>query len=72
MADRLGRRVDVPNLGGLGYHFIGGRVLAAVGGPAAMLMYGDAGGSRVTVYIQPMATDETLPMRPALTSMAER
>ena len=64
MADRLGRRVDVPNLSGLGYHFIGGRVLAAVGGPAAMLMYGDAAGSRVTVYIQPMATDQTLPMRP--------
>jgi anti-sigma factor RsiW len=60
---RLGRRVDVPDLTHFGYHFIGGRVLAAVGGPAAMLMYGDEAGNRVTVYVQPMATDATLPMR---------
>jgi anti-sigma factor RsiW len=64
MTDRLGRRVDVPDLTHLGYRFIGGRVLAAVGGPAAMLMYGDRAGNRVTVYIQPMSTDDTLPMRP--------
>jgi anti-sigma factor RsiW len=63
IADRLGRRVDVPDLTHFGYHFIGGRVLAAVGGPAAMLMYGDSSGNRVTVYVQPMATDATLPMR---------
>lgn len=63
MTDRLGRRIDVPDLSGFGYRFIGGRVLAAVGGPAAMLMYGDRSGNRVTVYVQPMATDDTLPMR---------
>lgn len=64
MSDRLGRRVDVPDLTRLGYRFIGGRVLAAVGGPAGMLMYVDSGGRRITVYVQPMNTDETLPMRP--------
>ncbi len=63
MADRLGRRVDVPDLTRFGYRFIGGHVLAAVGGPAAMLMYDDSAGNRVTVYVQPMATDDTLPMR---------
>lgn len=63
MTDRLGRRVDVPDLTRFGYHFLGGRVLAAIGGPAAMLMYGHVAGGRVTVYIQPMASDDTLPMR---------
>lgn len=64
MSDRLGRRVDVPDLSHLGYRFIGGRLLAAVGGPAAMLMYDDTDGNRVTVYVQPMTTNDTLPMRP--------
>jgi anti-sigma factor RsiW len=64
MTDRLGRHIGVPDLTGSGYRFIGGRVLAAVGGPAAMLMYDDQAGNRVTVYVQPMDTDDTLPMRP--------
>ncbi len=64
MSSRLGRHVGVPDLTRLGYRFIGGRVLAAVGGPAGLLMYDDAAGNRVTVYLQPMNTADTLPMRP--------
>ncbi len=64
MSERLERRVEVPDLSRLGYRFIGGRVLAAVGGPAAMLMYDDINGNRITVYMQPMTTAEQLPMRP--------
>jgi anti-sigma factor RsiW len=60
---RLGHHVDVPDLTSLGYHFMGGRLLAAVGGPAAMLMYDDDSGNRVTVYVQPMHGPERMPMR---------
>jgi anti-sigma factor RsiW len=54
ISQRLGHHVSAPDLTALGYHFLGGRLLAAMGGPAAMLMYDDAGGNRVTIYIQPM------------------
>ncbi|HEY2134123.1 MAG TPA: anti-sigma factor [Acetobacteraceae bacterium] len=63
ISQRLGHHVDVPDLSRLGYHFMGGRLLAAVGGPAAMLMYGDGAGNRVTVYVQPMHGPERVPMR---------
>ena len=54
ISQRLGHHVSAPDLTALGYHFLGGRLLAAMGGPAAMLMYDDGGGNRVTIYIQPM------------------
>ena len=53
----------MPDLSRLGYHFMGGRLLAAVGGPAAMLLYEDGAGNRVTVYVQPMHGPERVPMR---------
>lgn len=64
MSSRLGHHVGVPDLTSLGYHFIGGRVLAAVSGPAAMLMYDDDAGNRITVYVQPMRDATLAPMRP--------
>ena len=63
MTERLGHHVGVPNLTTFGYHFVGGRVLAAVGGPAAMLMYDDDSGTRITVYVQPMHGAPIVPMR---------
>jgi anti-sigma factor RsiW len=59
---RLGYHVAVPDLTPLGYRFLGGRLLAAVGGPAAMLMYADAAGTRVSVYVQPMRNAPGTPM----------
>ncbi len=61
---RLGHHVDVPDLSAFGYSFVGGRLLAAVGGPAAMLLYDDAAGTRITVYVQPMHGAPIMPMRP--------
>ncbi len=66
MSQRLGHHVGVPDLTTLGYHFIGGRVLAAMGGPAAMLLYDDGAGSRITVYVQPMNGAPIVPMRPVV------
>ena len=63
MTQKLGRSVAVPDLSRLGYRLLGGRVLAVMYGPAAMLVYEDAGHNRITVYIQPMRVGEETPMR---------
>jgi anti-sigma factor RsiW len=55
MAQKLGRRVSVPDLSSQGYRLLGGRVLTAMYGPAAMLLYEDTTGGRITVYVQPMS-----------------
>jgi len=55
MTQKLGRRVSVPDLSAQGYKLLGGRVLTAMYGPAAMLLYQDAAGTRLTVYLQPMS-----------------
>ncbi len=53
LSNRLGRPLVAPDLGPLGYRLMGGRLLAgAAGDPAAQLMYEDAGGARLTVYLR--------------------
>ena len=43
----------MPDLGASGYELVGGRLLPAEKGrPAAQLMYQDAGGRRVTLYVR--------------------
>jgi anti-sigma factor RsiW len=61
---KLGRTITVPDLSPVGYRLLGGRVLAVMYGPAAMLVYEDAQHNRITVYIQPMRLGEETPMRP--------
>ncbi len=53
---RLGVKVSAPDLTGLGWTLVGGRLLPGDSGPAAQLMYEDRGGRRATVY---MAVNET-------------
>lgn len=53
LSNRLGRPLAAPDLGPLGYRLMGGRLLAgAAGDPAAQLMYEDAGGTRLTIYLR--------------------
>lgn len=53
LSNRLGRPLMAPDLAPLGYRLMGGRLLAgAAGDPAAQLMYEDAGGARLTVYLR--------------------
>lgn len=53
LSNRLGRSLVAPDLAPLGYRLMGGRLLAgAAGDPAAQLMYEDAGGARLTVYLR--------------------
>jgi anti-sigma factor RsiW len=61
---RLGRPIDVPDLSRLGYRFMGGRVVAAALGPAALLMYEDNQGGRITVFVLPMHGAMTEPLQP--------
>lgn len=53
LTKRLGARVRAPRLDDLGYQLVGGRLLPAVDdGPAAQLMYQDATGTRLTLYLR--------------------
>lgn len=53
LSKRLGRRLAIPDLEGVGFRLIGGRLLPAGSADvAAQLMYGSADGSRLTVYVR--------------------
>jgi anti-sigma factor RsiW len=60
---KLHRSVSVPDLSAQGYHLIGGRVLSTMIGAAAMLVYDDDQGGRITLFLQPMRS-EVAPMQP--------
>ncbi len=56
LSDRLRRRVVPPDLSALGYRLLGGRLLATEqGGAAALFVYDDGQGGRLTVLLRPMA-----------------
>ncbi len=58
LSNRLSRSVAPPVLDALGYHLIGGRLLATErGGAAALFMYEDAHGQRLSLVLRPMARD---------------
>lgn len=61
--DRLARPILLPDLSATGYRFIGGRVIATGHGPAALLMYDNAQGGRIAVFMRPMLhADQSAPM----------
>lgn len=51
VASRLGTRVQPPDLSRAGFALLGGRVLPAAGGPAALFLYQNAAGERVGLYV---------------------
>ena len=53
MSARLGRPLSLPDLEGYGFELLGGRMLSTAEGPAAMLMYQDERGQRITFYVRP-------------------
>lgn len=59
---RLSRPVSLPDLSGSGYQFMGGRVVATQNGPAGLLMYDDAKGTRIAILMRPMRRDQNAPM----------
>jgi len=50
LSKRLGRRLIVPDLDALGFKLMGGRLLPADSGPAALFMYEDGKGTRLSCY----------------------
>ena len=59
LSKRLGRPLAAPDLSKFGYRLMGGRLLPASGGAAAQLMYDDAHGKRLTLYVQAGQGTET-------------
>jgi anti-sigma factor RsiW len=62
LSKRLGRQIKLPNLADAGFHLVGGRLLPGeVNKPAAQIMYENAAGQRLTIYLRGMAqpTPET-------------
>lgn len=59
LSKRLGRPLAAPDLTRFGQKLVGGRLLPGEVGAAAQLMYEDAGGRRLTVYVQASRGAET-------------
>jgi anti-sigma factor RsiW len=53
LSKRLDRAITPPDLGALGYRLMGGRVLPGRDGTAALMMYEDDRGGRLTLYVVP-------------------
>jgi anti-sigma factor RsiW len=64
VSQRLGRRVEIPNLEASGYRFMGGRVVATPHGPAALFMYDNDHGIRLVMLTRPMPVGQEAPMKP--------
>lgn len=52
LSKRLGAPLRAPTLSGLGYGLVGGRLLAGRRGPAALFVYENPRGERLTVYVR--------------------
>lgn len=59
LSKRLGRKLVSPDLTPFGYRLIGGRLLPGGSGAAAQLMYEDAAGKRLTLYVRAADGTET-------------
>ena len=51
LSKRLGHRIAPPDLRGFGFQLIGGRVVPSATGAAAVMMYEDDIGRRVTLFV---------------------
>jgi len=59
LSKRLGRKLAAPDLSRFGYRLMGGRLLPGGSGAAAQLMYDDASGRRLTIYVRAADGTET-------------
>lgn len=58
LSKRMGRQLTAPDLSVAGYQLLGGRLLPAASGPAALFMYENGKGARMTVYVRSSDRDE--------------
>jgi anti-sigma factor RsiW len=59
LSKRLGKPLTAPDLTKFGYRLMGGRLLPSGSGSAAQLMYDDASGKRLTIYVRAADGSET-------------
>ncbi len=57
LSKRLGHPITPPDLAAQGFHLLGGRVVPDTNGTAALMMYEDDLGRRITLYVAPSADD---------------
>ena len=53
LSARIGRPMSLPDLGSYGFRLLGGRLLSTSDGPAALVMYEDNQGRRISLYVRP-------------------
>lgn len=58
LSKRLNAQIRAPQLGGLGFELLGGRLLPTSSGPAAQFMYQDSEGERLTLFVRSGAGDQ--------------
>lgn len=59
LSRRLGKPLAAPDLSPFGFRLMGGRLLPGNGSAAAQLMYDDASGKRLTLYVRAAEGGET-------------
>lgn len=59
LSRRIGMTLRAPDLSKFDLKLLGGRLLPCVDGPAALLMYENAAGERVTLYATPLKAPRT-------------
>ena len=62
VSSRLRHPVTPPDLAMLRYRFMGGRLVATAHGAAALFMYDNDRGTRLSIFVRPMRNDETTPI----------
>lgn len=59
MSKRLGHETRPPDFAAAGFTLMGGRIVPSDQGPAALYMYDNAQGQRITLYITPQGASST-------------
>ena len=63
LSKRMNTAVRVPNLSQFGFEALGGRLLPGSAGPACQLMYQNAAGKRLTIYLAGDPSGAAKPLR---------
>jgi anti-sigma factor RsiW len=59
LSKRLGRPLKVPNLAGMGFDLVGGRLLPGEAGARAQFMFQNSSGARITLYLGAVSANVT-------------
>jgi anti-sigma factor RsiW len=62
VSSRLNHPVAPPDLTALGYRFMGGRLVATMQGAAALFLYDNERGARLSIFVRPMQNSEAVPI----------